>query len=56
MSQLRHQCGTRLLRTDKDQRGKQAYPATSTVKVIHAAPCDLTDGRYDHTTPLEKLI
>src|SRR6185437_1210153 len=25
--------------------------ATSTVKVIHTAPCDLTDGRYDHTTP-----
>ena len=30
--------------------------ATSTVKVIHTAPCDLTDGRYDHTTPLGKLI
>ena len=30
--------------------------AISTVKVIHTAPCDLTDGRYDHTTPLEKLI
>ena len=30
--------------------------ATSTVKVIHTAPCDLTDGQYDHTTPLGKLI
>jgi hypothetical protein len=30
--------------------------ATSTVKVIHTAPCDLTDGRYDHTTPPGKLI
>ena len=30
--------------------------ATSTVKVIHTAPYDLTDGRYDHTTPLGKLI
>jgi hypothetical protein len=30
--------------------------ATSTVKVIHTTPCDLTDGRYDHTTPLGKLI
>ena len=30
--------------------------ATSTVKVIHTAPCDRTDGRYDHTTWLGKLI
>ena len=29
---------------------------TSTVKIIHTTPRDITHGRYDHTTRLGKLI
>lgn len=29
---------------------------TSTVKIIHPTPRDITHGRYDHTTRLGKLI
>ena len=46
------------LATPHCSRHSQQWPPgrQNTVKVIHTAPCDLTDGRYDHTTPLGKLI
>src|SRR5436190_19076666 len=29
---------------------------TNTVENVHTTPCDLTDGRYDHTTRPGRLI
>ena len=43
-------------RVRRDRGEHRALGVPATVKVIHAAPCDLTDGRYDHTTWLGKLI